>query len=275
MSFVAILWGLLVGLVFSLIGAAGGILSSFGLIAILDVSDPNTVKPMAQVLTLAAALVFIPGYYKRSAIVLPLAILLAAGGIIGAWVGSTLSSLYLSDMSTFKPWFGLLTLLISIQMAWKLFQSSQQETEQKHCSAGISEMSFSWKQLSFRYGDQLIKCATWFPFVTGAGIALLASAFGVGGGFLLVPYMHSILRMPMYIIPATAALAIFASGSVSIFNYIRMGSELDYSLLSLLVIGAIVGAVLGPKINAKLKSSWLTQILIVILFAIGVKYIMS
>ena len=42
--------------------------------------------------------------------------------------------------------------------------------------------------------------------MAGAIIAMTAAVFGVGGGFLLVPYMASLLHMPMYIIPATAAM---------------------------------------------------------------------
>jgi len=45
--------GWLVGLMFSLVGAAGGILASFGLISVWGLTDANQVKPMAQALTLA------------------------------------------------------------------------------------------------------------------------------------------------------------------------------------------------------------------------------
>jgi len=39
--------GMIVGAVFSSIGAAGGILASFFLVSIIGVADPNSVKPMA------------------------------------------------------------------------------------------------------------------------------------------------------------------------------------------------------------------------------------
>ena len=47
-------WGALVGVVFSAIGAAGGILTSFGLITLFAMTDPNAVKPMTQIVVLAA-----------------------------------------------------------------------------------------------------------------------------------------------------------------------------------------------------------------------------
>jgi uncharacterized membrane protein YfcA len=130
-----IFWGTLVGLVFSLVGAAGGILASFGLITLMGV---NSIKPMAQILSLATALVFIPSYIRRRAAVMPLALTLSAGGVMGAVVGSTLSNQYLSDMSTFKPLFGALTLIIGAQIIWEIYKQRNDNTKSiSACHKGI------------------------------------------------------------------------------------------------------------------------------------------
>jgi uncharacterized membrane protein YfcA len=75
-----LLWGVLVGLVFSMVGAAGGILASVGLISVMGIQDPNLVKPMAQVLTLTTPLIAVPGYYRQGRVVFSLALILGAGG---------------------------------------------------------------------------------------------------------------------------------------------------------------------------------------------------
>jgi len=103
-------------------------------------------------------------------------------------------------------------------------------------------------------------------------IAFTASVFGVGGGFLMVPYMASVLCMPMHIIPATAAIAIFMSLTVSIGNYMVLGAPLDQSLLALLIAGAVAGAIVGPRINRSLNNQWLQAGLATIIFGIGLKY---
>ena len=71
-----ILWGAVVGLVFSTVGAAGGILSSFGLITIFAIQDPNLVKPMAQSLTLVTPLIAVPLYIRQCRVMYLLAALL-------------------------------------------------------------------------------------------------------------------------------------------------------------------------------------------------------
>jgi len=61
---IPLVWGVLVGFVFSTVGAAGGILASVGLISVLSVQNPNLVKPMAQMLTLVTPIIAVPLYYK-------------------------------------------------------------------------------------------------------------------------------------------------------------------------------------------------------------------
>ena len=47
--FLKIFWGIVVGLIFSLIGAAGGLLSGFGFISLFHIVEPNSVKIMSQI----------------------------------------------------------------------------------------------------------------------------------------------------------------------------------------------------------------------------------
>lgn len=273
---VLLAWGMLVGLVFSSIGAAGGILASFGLITIIGINDPNSVKPMGQILAICTALVFIPGYFKRKAWALPLGLMLSAGGIVGAIVGSTISKLYLSDMSTFKPLFGVLAFLVAAQIGWKLYKEKQEGTpDNDFCDTGVKNISVTGKAISFDYAGKTYRTDPWSPWLAGFSVAVIASIFGVGGGFLLVPYMASILGIPMYIIPATAALAVFISSIISVSNYLRMGSEIDIPILVFLIIGGIIGARLGPKLNQIMKESWLQASLASIVAVVGAKYFIA
>lgn len=273
-------WGMFVGVVFSAIGAAGGILTSFGLITLFGVADPNSVKPMTQLVVLATALTFVPGYLRSRSLVLPLGLLLGGGGLVGAWAGSTLSSLYLDDMSSFRPLFGALTLLVAMQIFWKLARSFSAAKPvapakvAKPAAGGVSGTWLSLARLDFEHWGRAYSVATWAPVLAGALIALTASVFGVGGGFLLVPFMASLLGMPMHIIPATAAIAIFMSLAVSIGNFLRLGAPIDWPLLLALIAGAVIGALAGPWINRRAKNTWLQTAMGLIVAGIGLKYVL-
>ena len=108
---------------------------------------------------------------------------------------------------------------------------------------------------------------------TGAGIAIISSALGVGGGFLLVPFMSILLGLPMFIVAGTAALAIAVSSVTSIANYMRLGIELDIPLLLLLLAGTVIGAWIGPRLSEHLHERWLQWILGLVLLLIGIRYL--
>ena len=284
-----LLWGVLVGLVFSTVGAAGGILASVGLISVMGIQDPNLVKPTAQALTLATPLIAVPGYYRQCRVVISLAIILGAGGILGAIIGSTLSITYLADLEIFRPVFGVLVLVIALQIIWRLFSLNRQtgtHTERaaaafeglvhdggSPCAIGVRHLQYSVGRILFEFGGESFGYRPWVPFLTGTGIAVVSSALGVGGGFLLVSFMTILLGLPMFIVAGTAALAIAVSSITSIANYVRMGIELDIPLLLLLLVGTIAGAWIGPWLSRHLHERWLQGILCLVLLLISLRYL--
>lgn len=283
-------WGVLVGFIFSLVGAAGGILASFGLISVLGLTDANQVKPMAQMLTLATPLVAVPNYFRQCRLVVSLGLLLAGGGLLGALVGSALSVRYLSDMSSFKPAFALLVLFIAAQLAWSLFRRGHQEGAAARaaqafeglvadgnppCEKGVRHSHWSWRRIYFDFGGEAFGFSPALALATGFCIAALASALGVGGGFLLVPFMAMVLRLPMFVVAGTAALAVFISSSASIANYMALGVRLDWNLLLPLLAGTLLGAYLGPRLSRHFRDRWLRAVLALVLLGIGGKYLLA
>ncbi|MBI4522694.1 MAG: sulfite exporter TauE/SafE family protein, partial [Deltaproteobacteria bacterium] len=63
--FIPFLWALFVGLVFSMVGAAGGILAGVGHISLFGLADANMIKPMNQLLVIVSPLVAVPAYWRQ------------------------------------------------------------------------------------------------------------------------------------------------------------------------------------------------------------------
>lgn len=284
-------WGLVVGLVFSTVGAAGGILASVGLISVFGIQNPNLVKPMAQALRLITPLIAVPLYMRQCRVVYVLAALLGVGGILGAFIGSSLSSVWLADMSLFKPVFALLVLFIAGQIAWQLLRSSSAVDEVSNtlraaenfvqhirrggeaCDIGVTHQHVTANKVVIEFGRETFSFHPLLPLLTGMGIAVLSSALGIGGGFLLVPFMSMIMRLPMVVIAGTSALAITLHSITSIANYVRLGVELDYALLGFLNIGVVIGSFIGPVISRRIPEKGLRAVLSVVLLLIGLRYI--
>lgn len=282
-------WGVFIGLVFSLVGAAGGILASVGLISVFAVHDANLVKPMAQILTLLSPLISVPHYYKQGRVILSLVFILGAGGIVGAIIGSSLSATYLSELGDFKPIFAIATIAIAVQTLWRMrprrnrpqtradeaseiFQAMVAEGGDIH-TIGVVHGRMGPRWIPFDFAGSQFGYAPWKPFLAGVLIAIISSALGVGGGFLLVPFMATVLELPMYIIAGTAALTIVVSSAASVLNYIHLGIQLDWPLLGFLIIGTGVGSYIGPKLSQSLPESGLRILLALVLLFIGMRYL--
>lgn len=290
---VLILWSIFVGYIFSTIGAAGGILAGVGHISIFGMKNANTVKPMNQMLTLVSPVISAPLYFKERRLVVPAAIALGLGGIFGALVGSWLSHSYLPDMASYKPFFGAITMFIAVRMWYEMMPAVREkqqnvkkankafENKVKELKAAgklneLKDIGVNFSQTginnTFTFGGETFKYNALSPFIAGAIVAVISAALGVGGGFLLVPYLSSMLGFPMFIVAGTSTLSILVSSATSIGNYIKMGSSLDWAMLSFELIGVIIGSYLGPVLSKYVKALYLKAFLAVILTYIGIGY---
>ena len=290
-----LLWGIFVGYVFTTVGAAGGILAGVGHMSIFGLKKANMIKPMNQILTLVSPIVGTPLYLREKRIVVPTAVALGLGGIVGAMIGSTLSSNLLKEMKTFQPYFGFFTLVISFRLFYectKKFMDSQKKVKEANqvFSAKVKELKALGKlseikeigvnfskigiQNTFTFAGQEFKYNAITVFITGLIVAIISASLGVGGGFLLVPFMTSVMGFPMFIVAGTSVLSILVSSTTSIANYLTMGSAIDINFLAFELIGVAIGTVLAARLSKFINARYLKLCLSIILFYIGLKYML-
>lgn len=289
-----ILWGIFVGYVFTTVGAAGGILAGVGHMSIFGLKNANMVKPMNQVLTLVSPVVGTPLYLREKRIVVPVAVALGLGGIIGAMIGSSLSHSLLKDMKVFQPYFGLFTLGISLRLFYecsqkfidsqksvkaanKAFAEKVKELKAAGRMSEIKEIGVNFQQIgmqnSFTFAGQEFKYNVFTPFIAGIIVAIISASLGVGGGFLLVPFMSSVMGFPMYIVAGTSVLSILVSSATSIANYISMGSVMDMKFLAIELVGVAIGTVVAAHLSKFINARKLKLFLSFVLLYIGLKYV--
>jgi uncharacterized protein len=109
------------------------------------------------------------------------------------------------------------------------------------------------------------------PIVLGFMIGILASIMGVGGGFILVPAMIYLLRMPTAIVVGTSLFQVIFVAAFSTFLHAITNHTVDAMLAALLIIGGVIGAQIGVRTGAKIRSDELRLILAMMIVAIGVR----
>jgi uncharacterized membrane protein YfcA len=279
------LWALLVGLVFSMIGAAGGILAAVGHLTVLGMSDANTVKAMNQLLVIVSPIVAVPAYWRQERVVPSLALLLGTGSIVGAVTGSGYSKTHLATLAQYRPLFGLLTLFIAARLLYeatarfrerhrKIRESSEAFEAARRGTPRKRLLTVTWRFSGLRilFLGQEFTCRILSPVLAGFLIAFLSAALGVGGGFLLVPYLASWLELPMFLVAGTSALAVLVASLMSVTNYLYLGVSVDWPLALLEVTGVVVGSLVGPWVSGQMRERWLRLILAAVLLSTGVSY---
>ena len=107
------------------------------------------------------------------------------------------------------------------------------------------------------------------PIAIGFAVGALSAIMGIGGGFIIVPAMIYLLRMPTKVVMGTSLVQIIAVTSITTILQATSNYAVDIILALLLVSGGVVGAQLGVRAGAKLRGEQLRLLLAILVLTVG------
>jgi hypothetical protein len=300
----AIVWATWVGWIFSTVGAFGGVMAGVGHMTIYGLGDftrsfkqtapglnktlTDSIRTSNQFLVGLSSVLSVINYLKMRRISWPLGLALGAGSIVGAFTVASITGGRVS-FSQYQGWFGLFVLVVGGVLVYETTPRGQASKKAARAAAQAFEKSVKEKadtsvqgvqvsawgltrtSLSF-FGMEFEFNPIW-AFVGGVIIAAISAFIGVGGGFLYVPYLTSIVGLPMYVVAGTSALAVFASMVTSITTYVKVaGAGMDWVLIGVQLIGVFVGSMIGPRTQKHIPDIWLKRLFIVLALYVGLGY---
>ncbi|MBT3513888.1 MAG: sulfite exporter TauE/SafE family protein [Nitrospina sp.] len=105
------------------------------------------------------------------------------------------------------------------------------------------------------------------PVALGMIIGFLSSGSGLGGGFLVVPFLIQ-LGKEVKVAVGTSFLFILMVAISSLFGHAKLGN-VDWKAGSLLAIGGIIGAQAGPLILENISDQSFKRFFAVVLIGTG------
>ena len=90
------------------------------------------------------------------------------------------------------------------------------------------------------------------PIFLGVVAGFLSGIMGVGGGFILVPAMASLLGLPTIGAVATSLVCVFFSGASGSF-FFSLSGKVNWSIALVLVIGSFFGSLIGVSSTQYIK----------------------
>jgi len=301
---IGLLWAIWVGWIFSTVGAFGGIMAGVGHMTIyglgayaktfkdtapsLNKFVTDSIRVSNQWLVGLSALVSSINYGRQKRLVTALGFFLGIGALFATLliVFTTAGKL---SFSQYQGWFGLCVFVIGGFMIYemtprgqaskktaleaaKAFESSIKEkkdiTEQ-----GIKTVKLSLMKTEFSFFGQTFSFSPLWAFVGGFFISAIASFLGVGGGFLYVPFLTSVVGLPMFVVAGTSALSVLIGMIFAIFNFMVLKGVMVYwPMIGAELVGIFIGSMIGPRTGKYIPAKVLKGIFIFLAIFIGLRY---
>lgn len=106
------------------------------------------------------------------------------------------------------------------------------------------------------------------PIGIGFAVGTLSAIMGIGGGFIIVPAMIYLLRMPTRMVMGTSLVQIIAVTAFTTVLQATHNFSVDIVLAGLLVSGGVIGAQLGVRAGAKLRGEQLRFLLALLVLTV-------
>ncbi|MDP1640621.1 sulfite exporter TauE/SafE family protein [Phenylobacterium sp.] len=109
------------------------------------------------------------------------------------------------------------------------------------------------------------------PVILGVFVGILSAIMGVGGGFILVPAMVYILRMPAGVVVGTSLFQIIITTSLASILQAGRNQSVDIVLATLLLLGGVLGAQFGARASSRFRAEELRALLGLIVLIMGLQ----
>jgi uncharacterized membrane protein YfcA len=109
------------------------------------------------------------------------------------------------------------------------------------------------------------------PVALGVFVGVLSAIMGVGGGFILVPAMVYVLRMPASVVVGTSLFQIIITTSLTSVLQAGRNQTVDIVLATLLLIGGVLGAQVGARASSRFRAEELRALLAIIVLVVGLR----
>jgi uncharacterized membrane protein YfcA len=106
----------------------------------------------------------------------------------------------------------------------------------------------------------------------GAGIGILGVLLGVGGGFLIVPALIYLLRVPTNVVIGTSLVQIVGTMAVAAVLQAVSSHSVDIVLALLLMVGGVIGAQFGARIGQNIRGDQLRALLALLVIAVALRF---
>ncbi|HUD52234.1 sulfite exporter TauE/SafE family protein [Parvibaculum sp.] len=266
--------GAAVGFLSGMFGVGGGFLMT-PLLIFLGI-PPGVAVGTQATQVVASSVTGALAHWKRGSIDFKMGTVLLAGGVAGSisgiFVFRLLTQIGQIDLTISLVYVVFLTIIGALMMTESLraMRAAAKGTPIPASRGG----QHSWIHglpFKMRFRRSKLYISVIPPALVGFFVGMLSAIMGVGGGFIMVPAMIYLLRMPTSVVIGTSLFQIvFVTALTGVMHSVE-NQTVDMMLGLILVIGGVVGAQYGVRAATRLRGEHLRALLAAIVLLMGLR----
>ena len=273
--FVILAMGLAVGFISGMFGIGGGFLMT-PLLIFLGISPAVAVASVTGHIAASSCSGAI-SYWRRRAIDVALVSMLLGGGILGTasgvWLFTTLRALGQLDITigiSYVLLLGIVGTLMIVESVRAIMRSRRGKPVELRRPG--SHAWFHGLPFKIRFKRSHIYVSAIPVWAIGFIIGFVGAVMGIGGGFLLVPMLIYLLRVPTSTVIGTSMVLTLITMLCATVMHAVTNHLVDALLALILMAGGVTGAQFGARTGQKISAERLRLLLGLLVLAVGLRF---
>jgi uncharacterized membrane protein YfcA len=272
--FVVLGMGAAVGFLSGMFGVGGGFLIT-PLLIFYNIPPAVAVATGANQVV-ASSVSGVLSHLKRGTVDIKLGVVLLIGGIagstVGVWIFSILRTLGQLDLIVSLLYVVFLGIVGGLMMLESLRAMARQRAggtvslRKPGAHMWIHKLPFKMRFKASKLYVSVIPV-----LALGVMIGGLAAVMGVGGGFIMVPAMIYLLKVPTNVVIGTSLFQIIFVAAYTTIVQATANQSVDVVLALLLMMGSVAGAQYGAKAGQRLRGEQLRALLAALVLMVALR----
>jgi uncharacterized protein len=267
--------GIAVGFISGMFGIGGGFLMT-PLLIFLGIPPSVAVATVPSHIA-ASSFSSAISYWRRNAIDMPLALMLLVGGILGTVAGVALFTLLRSlgqlDITIGLSYVALLTsvgIVLSVESLRAIIRERRGAPIELRRSGTHTWLHHLPFKLRFKRSRIFVSVIP--VWIIGFTMGFVGAVMGIGGGFILVPMLVYLLRVPTATVIGTSTVLTLVTMISATLLHAATNHQVDAVLALMLMVGGSIGAQFGAQAGHRMRAERLRLLLGVLILAVGVRF---
>lgn len=264
-----------VGFISGLFGIGGGFLMT-PLLIFLGV-PPATAVATSSAQIAASSMTGVLGHWRRRQVDWTLGLVLVAGGLVGTALGvlffNAIRRAGQLDAVIMLSYLALFS-VIGAMMLWESVTASLKARQGAVAPRRKGGQHAAWLKWPLRL--RFRRSRLYGSAIPIGGLAALISfagaVLGIGGGFIMVPALLYIFRIPAAVVVVASLFQILVTMTAATVLHAVTNQSVDIVLALLMIAGGVFGAQFGTRASRNIRGASFRLLLALLLLGVGVRF---